>query len=399
MNLYKPLHYIFGEYVLETSLSTFSRLSLLLTERKLYFWNNRINGDKVILGCSIFQVDNIIETANEAGIGIKIAQKKGLPFIFARYRKRYGLFAGLTAGLLIMFVSQLFVWKITISGNSELSVTEIERALNDCGITVGSFIPNIDVMQDANSILMNCKELSSVAIGINGTHMNVSVLERTKIPDIVDVNGYYNVVASRDGVIIDIDAAEGTPEVKEGDAVFEGELLINSFIEGTNGSFRPTHARGIVYAAVKESFVSKIPLDRITRYYTGKTETKRVFYLLGKELPSLSSNESPYEYFDAVSSERVIKLFGFIELPIKEYRVIYHEYIPQKERIDESEAEILAREELADYLGELDLEALSCETSFDTDKENGICILKADAVLKQNIAKEIPFELISRRKD
>ncbi len=399
MNLYKPLHYIFGEYILETPLSSFSRLSSLLTEKKLYFWNNRINGDSVILGCSIFQADNIIETAKESGIEIEISKKKGLPFLFARYRKRYGLFLGLIAGLFIMFVSQLFIWKITISGNQDLSVTEIERTLSDCGITVGSFIPNIDVMEDANRLLMNCKELSSVAISINGTHMTVSVLERTKIPEIVDVSGYYNVVAKRDGVIIDIDAAEGTPEVKEGDAVFEGELLINSFIEGTNGSFRPTHARGIVYAAVKESFVSEIPLDRVTRHYTGKTETKRVYYLLGREMPSLSSKESPYEYFDAVSSERIIKLFGFIELPIKEICVMYHEYIPQTERIDESEAEILAREELADYLGELDLEVLSCETVFKVDKENGICVLKADAVLKQDIAKEIPFELISRRKD
>ena len=79
--------------------------------------------------------------------------------------------------------------------------------------------------------------------------------------------------------------------------------------------------------------------------------------------------------------------------------MIYHEYIPQNERIDESEAEILAREELSDYLGELDLEVLSCETVFETDEKNGICRLKADAVLKQDIAREVPFELISRRKD
>ena len=63
--------------------------------------------------------------------------------------------------------------------------------------------------------------------------------------------------------------------------------------------------------------------------------------------------------------------------------------------IDAHTAELIANESLADHFAELDLEVLDCTTEFYEDKEKGICVLKADAVLKQNIAKEVPFELIN----
>lgn len=393
MSLYRPLHFIFGQYRFETEKHLFSRFANILTASKIGIWDIEPKGDKILFSCSIFSAEEIVKKASEAHIGVRIVLKKGIPFIFSRYRKRYGLYVGLFISMFLMLWSQLFVWKIEISGNSDISTYDIEKALSECGVSVGSFIPEIDPKRDANRLLLSCRDLSSVAINIKGTHIRVSVLERTRLPEIVDTNGYCNVVAEREGVVIDIDAAEGTPEVREGDVVFKGELLINSFIEGTNGTYRPTHARGKVFAAVKESFVCEIPFNRTTRYYTGNSETKSVYFVFGREFPSLKGIDSPYEYFDSVVSERWITLFGFIELPIKEQRVTYCEYIPEETEITEEFAETLAFGELDSILADIDLEVLELETDLSFDKENGICRLKANAVLKQNIAKEVPFDI------
>ncbi len=395
MSLYRIIHRIFGECVFVTDTKSFSRFATLLAEERISFWGTKNTEEKVIFHSSIFSAEAITALANEASVSLEMTDKKGLPFLFSRYRKRYGMLAGLVFGLFFMLFSQLFVWKITVSGNTEMTVSEIERALEDCGISVGSFIPYIDVSGDANKLLMSCRELSSAAISVKGTHLHISVLERTKIPDIVNETGFYNVIAERDGIIIDIDAADGTPEVREGDVVYKGELLINSFIEGSNGSFRPSHARGIVYAAVEERFVSEVPFTRLTKVYTGRSEKKRAYKVLGWEIPFISSLECDYEYFDAVATEENVKLFGFIELPIKVSSIAYSEYVLEERIIDESRAELLAREELSDFLAELDLEVLSCETEVIINKEKGICRLVANAVLKKDIAKEVPFELIN----
>jgi sporulation protein YqfD len=302
---------------------------------------------------------------------------------------------GLAIGLFVMFWSQLFVWKVTVSGNSEIRLAEIERALDECGISVGGFIPNIDTLGDANRLLMICRGLSSAAVSINGTHVHISVLERKSVPDIIDQNGFFNVVASHDGVVLDINAANGTPEVREGDVVYEGELLINSFIAGKNGSFRPTHARGSVYAAVSKTFNIEIPLSRVTKNFTGNSQTRYVYTVLGSEIPTPSQGKSDYEYFDATVSERTVKLLGFIELPVKERRITYREYTPITLEIDEAKAEQYACDELDAFIAENDLELLSCETFFAADKEKGVCKLIANAVFKQDIAKEVPFEILN----
>lgn len=393
MSLYKLLHFIFGEYCFETDKHTFSRFANILTESKLTIWKIRTNAEKVLFSSSIFAAEEIVKKASEAHIAIKIVYKKGLPFIFSRYRHRYGLFLGLVIAMFLMLWSQLFVWKIEISGNEEISCSEIEKALSECGIAVGSFIPEIDTKREANRLLLQCRDLSSVAINIKGTHIRVSVLERTYLPEIVDTSGYSNVVASRDGIIIDIDAANGTPEVREGDVVYKGELLINSFIKGTNGTYRPTHARGNVLAAVNEKFVCEIPFSRVVCNYTGKTETKRTFFAFGYEISLFSNIDSPYEYFDSVVSEKWINLFGFIELPIKEQRITYYEYYPEETQISEPQSEILARGELDRFLAYLDTEVLECETDICFDKEKGICRLEANAVVIQDIAKEVPFDI------
>ena len=393
MNLYSPIHYIFGEYVFETDPKSFSRLANQLSKKRINFWGNEFADGFVRIHISVFAAEEAVDTAKEMGVPLQLVKKRGIPFIFSRYRKRYGLFVGLVLGLFLIFWSQLFVWKIEITGNTSVTSAEIRKSLSECGISVGSFIPMLDPHRDANVLLLNCRELSSAAISINGTHLKVSVLERTPLPDIMDTSGYYNVVASRDGVILDIDAALGTPEVSEGDVVFEGELLINSFTVRANGTYFPTHAQGIIYAAVKESFVTEIPLQRTTKCYTGRSETKKIYTVLGKTLNFWTNDSSPYEYFDGVSSEYDLELFGFIQLPVSVFRITYSEYVPEVRTIDEAYAEKLARSELDDYLRGFKCEILSCESEFSKDEEKGVCKLVANAVLKENIAKEVPFEI------
>ncbi len=394
MNLYSLIHAVFGKYTFKTEVGSFSRLASLLMQSKIHFWGSEIKEDAVFFRTSLFSAEAVLRLAKESGVVLELHEKSGLPFIFSRYRKRYGMLIGMTLFMLIIFFSQLFVWKIEISGNLSLTDREIESALDEIGIRVGSFIPDIDRLGKANELLLTCRELSSAAITVNGTHISVSVLERKEIPEIISQSGFYNVVSDYDGVILDIDAADGTPEVREGDTVFKGELLINSFIEGRNGSFTPTHARGIVYAAVEEKIAIEIPMKRLTKVYTGNRTVRQVCRVLGKELPSFRGLECDYEYFDAVATERDIKLFGFIELPIRIYRVTYDEYTPLYSDIDKEEATLFARDALDDRLAELDCEILECKSEIYFDDKKGVCLLKADALVKRNIAREIPFEII-----
>ena len=399
MSLHSTLHLIFGEYTFSVSCSDFLRLSHLITQKKLSVWGIKQEGENVCFCASLVAGEAVASLAEVNNIELTLISKRGLPFIFSRYRRRYGLIIGGAVFMLLLFVSQLFVWKIEISGNESITRRELELALDSIGVSVGSYIPSIDRLEKANELLLNCRGLSSASISINGTHISVSVLERRQIPERASESGFYNVVAEYDGVILDIDAEMGTPEVREGDTVYKGELLINSFMERTNGSFRATHARGRVYAAVKEKIDIEIPLKQRTKVYTGRSETKICYRILGQELFGGERMESGYEYFDAIATERDIKLFGWIELPIREYRIVYREYTVLYSDIGEEEAEERVRLALDDALSELDCEILSVDTVITTEKKRGVCLLKADATVKRDIAREIPYEILKFPKD
>lgn len=393
MNLYKPIHAVFGYGIFSAAAEDFPRLADIITESGINVWGIKRCGERVELRASVFSAEALSAAAEHAGISIEKLTQKGFPFIFARYRRRYGLMLGLVLGLCAMFFAQLFVWDIEISGNSAVGRGEILRCLNECGISVGCFLPRIDPARDSNRLLLSCRGLSSCAMTVSGTKLTLSVLERREPPEIVDTKGYYNVVAEEDGIILDLDAAEGTPEVHEGDTVYKGMLLINSFIEGTNGTYRPTHARGKIIAAVKRDYEIKIPLERIEKHFSGKTQTKRIYTLLGRELPRPGGAESDYEYSDALVGTKDIKLFGFIRMPMVETRITYNEYEPVKRRITETFAREAALCELEAAIAETGCEVVSVETEFTADEENGVCILKANAVLKKDIAVEVEYEL------
>ncbi|MBO5914698.1 MAG: sporulation protein YqfD, partial [Clostridia bacterium] len=143
----------------------------------------------------------------------------------------------------------------------------------------------------------------------------------------------------------------------------------------------------------------EIPLKQRTKVYTGRSETKICYRILGQELFGGERMESGYEYFDAIATERDIKLFGWIELPIREYRIVYREYTVLYSDIGEDEAEERVRLALDDALSLLDCEILSVDTVITTDKKRGVCLLKADATVKRDIAREVPYEILKFPKD
>ena len=394
MNFYKLLHLAFGEYRYSLPCSDFAALSADITKKRINVWGIKHQGDAVTLSTSLITAEILVNLCESRGITLTEVRNIGLPFIFSRYRRRIGLLLGGAVFMALIFISQLFIWKIEISGNERMTTRELELALESVGVSVGSFIPKIDRLEKSNELLLEYSALSSVSISLNGTHVSVSVIERRAVPEPINDFGFYNVVADCDGVILDIDAEMGTPEVREGEAVYKGELLINSFMELRNGGFKATHARGRVYAAVNEKIEIEIPMNRRAKVYSGRVQTKRAYRVLGARLFGWSDTESGYEYFDTVATERDITLFGFIELPIREYKLVYREYNVLYSEIDTFEAEELLMSALEDEISLLDCEVLSIKSEIFTDEEKGVCRLKADAVIKRDIAVEVPYELI-----
>src|SRR5699024_1077859 len=117
-------------------------------------------------------------------------------------------------------------------------------------------------------------DVAWVGIDIKGTNAVVEIVEADEKPEIINEEEYCNLVASRDGIISKVNAANGTPLVKEGDVVKKGDILVAGWLEGKYTRTRYVHATGSVEARVWYSQKEKVPLKQIEKEYTGETETK-----------------------------------------------------------------------------------------------------------------------------
>lgn len=104
----------------------------------------RANSTLVDASVSIKDYREICKIAKKNKCKIKIYQKRGIPFVIKKYRKRKIFF--LTLVILIFSISVLtrFIWNIDIKGNDSISQDEIMKIINEEGLKIGKLKNNID---------------------------------------------------------------------------------------------------------------------------------------------------------------------------------------------------------------------------------------------------------------
>lgn len=383
----RPLRSIFGAYTLSLPACEAPKVFEHCRKKGIFFFSPLAEKDIITVKTSLFSCSAFISAAEEVGTEAVIVKREGLPFVISRYRKRYGIYAGIFLGAAALLYSSLFVWEIKVTGNVNISETEIKKVLSSHGVREGTFIPELDADVTAEYILLDYNPLSSLSINIKGTVANVDVIERVSMPkEEFPADGYCNLVAKSDGIITNVIAAEGHPEIKIGDVVTEGQLLINGIVENRYGAYKLVNSRGYVYADVTEKLLFEIPLARTGKSYTGKTKTKYQLFVLGYPI-SLFFDEYPgYQSYDITAEENNIMLFG-LKLPFKISKAIYKEYTEEEYTLTEEEAKREAQKRLNLWIEkEAEGEIISIETEEYFDKQNNAHLLKARVVVNRNIA-------------
>lgn len=363
-------------------------------KKGIYFFDPLPVNTGITVKASVFSCQKLIEEAVLQGAEAEIIDEKGLPFLISRYRKRYGIYVGILLGTAFLLFSSLFLWDVQVTGNVNISEKEILKILSAHGIGVGTFIPEMDADRTAEYILLDYSPLSSLAINVKGTVATVDVIERVPKPESVfPEDGYCNLVAKSDGIITNVTAVEGHPEVTVGDVVVEGQLLVNGFVENRFGAYKIVNSKGYVYADVRENILFEVPLTRTGKAYTGRTQTKTEIYIIGFPVKLYLKEETDFESFDMSAAEQDITLFG-LKLPIKISKATYAEYVADQYPLTVDEAKREANKRLNAWCEkEAGGEIVSIEVMEGLDKKSNVYFIKAHVVVNKNIAqrKEIIF--------
>ncbi len=320
--------------------------------KKIFFWKtNRMKSTVFSANIGVRNYKEVVKIAKKCQCKIRITNKKGMPFLLNKYRKRK-IFV-LTLGIIILGIITIFnfIWNIEIKGVDEIKQREIMEFIQNEGIDIGKYKNNIDLQSLINKIRIQRDDIAWVGMEIKGTNLIVDVVEADKKPEIINEDEYCNVVADKDGIIVKVKAQNGTPAVEEGTTVKKGDILIQGWLEGKHTENRYVHAEGEVMAKVWYSEKEKVYYKQNYENKTGNHEKKYTLNVNNFKI-NFFKTLSNFENYDTIRTIKKLKITSNFYLPVE--IIVDENFEKQNNEIiyDKNEAKEIGIKELKSKLEE-----------------------------------------------
>ena len=292
------LRWIRGYYCIRVSLGASGKLMTLCAHNGILFWKGEQRED-AYYGCvARTMYSRLCAWASRAGIDVQECGRHGLPYLANRYRKRIGLLCGGILFLVLLAVSQQFIWSVKIEGNVNTNPAELTALLAEQGVRWGALKRNIDQRYIAREMLIHGEGLSWAALNLHGTTAILRFREGTPPPPKIDTNVPANLVASEDGQIKRLQVTDGKAVLQEGDTVRKGEVIVSGVWQDQWGLTHFIREGG-------RKLTVKIPLLQETCSFT---DVKRHTYL------EISSLQIPLFFYQEPQGE--YKTERYSEYPV-----------------------------------------------------------------------------------
>ena len=395
------INWILGYAEVEAEGAFPERLLNLCAQHRLLFWG-LVWRDETSFSVRVRLRDlsRLEELSQRAMCTLKVNGRRGVTAAALRWRKRWGFVTGLALAFLAVAVLSRFVLVVEVTGNETVSSAVILSELQRLGVRPGVYGPGLDRTGLANEALQTLKELSFLSINLYGTRIEVEVREAVPVPEILDETTPADVVATADGIIIDIHTAAGQALFEDGDTVMKGEVLISGDVElrKPEGSTYDmgklvVHAAGTVTARTWRTLEAAIPLEAQTKEYTGEEKTLLSGTFLWWDVDFYGNSGISYEKYDKIKETRSLRLFGR-ELPLGITTVTFREYTLSGGAVDAAAARTMLEEELLARLEKilLESEGTVLRTDFVAKEEAGLLTVTMLAECQEQIGKTVERE-------
>lgn len=318
--------------------------------KKIFFWKtNRSKSTVFSANIGVGNYKEVAKIAKKCQCIIKITNKNGLPFLLNKYRKRKIFVA--TLGVIIIGIIAIsnFIWNIEIKGIDETKQKEILEFIQNEGVDIGKYKNGVDLQNLINKIRIARDDIAWIGMEIKGTNLIIEVVEADEKPEIINEDEYCNIVANNDGIIVKVNAQNGTPAVQEGDTVKKGDILVQGWIEGKYTENRYVHAEGEIIAKVWYSEKEKVYYKQTYENQTGNKEKKYTLNINNFKI-NFFKTLSNFENYDTIRTIKKLKITSNFYLPVE--IVVSENFEKQKNEIiyDKNEAKEIGINELKSKL-------------------------------------------------
>lgn len=290
---------------------------------------------------------------------VSILERFGLPFFFHRYRKRKFFFAGIAACILIIYSMTFFIWDINIEGNQSISTEVLLRYLETEQVYHGMTKRNINCAQIGKKIRQEFDKIIWVSVSMDGTRLFVRVKENADtFTRPKEDPAPSDIVAVKDGTIVEIITRSGIPQVTVGSVITKGDLLVSGTIDVLNDakeviSHHYVTADADIVIQTTEIHEDYIEKEYFKKIYTGK-KRKIPYIEIGKHTIQLGIRKHNFKQKEQQTTKHQLQLSENFYLPISFGQKIITEYQLKTCSYTDRELEIMLKEKYEQYCRELE---------------------------------------------
>lgn len=276
---------------------------------------------------------------------MKIEQKRGLPFLLRQIKGRKGLIIGGILFFLIITQCSGRIWHISVDGGflhtreQMLQVMAEELAVYG-GVPAGQ----VDCFEIEKRLRLDYNEIGWISVEKRGCRLYVMLNESTMPEQATTVDVPCHIIAEQDGIVRKIEVLAGVPQVKVGDEVKKGDILISGVLPIV-GDYEelirnnPVVAKGAVYLESNFSYNATLSMKFEQKNFI-KSRSGLEIFLFGRKLFSYIPRYSEGKY-DIISIDIVPYAFEDYKAPLVLRKISSMLY--ETETVQMTEAEVKAK--------------------------------------------------------
>ncbi|MDK2808170.1 MAG: hypothetical protein PWP24_905 [Clostridiales bacterium] len=324
------MQWLRGYVLLEIKGASPERFLNLCKMRNIYTW--KIHCENTVYQCCIGAGDfkKLKSVAKKTKTLPRIQKKQGLPFFLRILKRRWGFLIGFFLFWAILIFCSRLLWEIQIEGQYTHSKEELISFLSEDGIHPLIFCRDIHGIQIEEAIRKEYVDIGWVSAQVKGCRLLVQIRE-TKMPELYQENkSPVHLLAPKSGVISSVIVRRGTVQVKVGDTVKKGDILISGIVDIVGDSDlllrkEPVAADGDVWIDTSyEYHLKKCLRYKQKRFYQKNLKTIRIRrgdkeFLFSFPHPSIKKSDK-----QALVTNTYQTLFGVIDLVYeKKYQEVF----------------------------------------------------------------------------
>lgn len=328
----KFLFWLKGYVVASIPINNAERFINILPNQNIKAYQFRVVRERCCFKIDRVSYKALLPVARKTCTYPKMDKKCGGYYIYRRLLRHTGLYLGMLAFGILLYILSLFLWDIEFSGNQVHTEEQLLRFVNECGVGFGCRRDRIDCAGLEAEIRKEYSDIGWVSVEVHGSRMMIRIKEAAFTDNKKEtIEGHSHVVANQNGIVTELIVRTGTPMVKVGDSVKKGDILIagvvntvNEYDEIINSVL--VYADGDIRLKSDVSYSDKVSVSFLMKEMTGHEKTGYSVSIFNKKIFSYIPS-IPYERYDIITTSVNWKISNNLYLPISHDTISCREYV------------------------------------------------------------------------